>query len=321
MGARIDGRAAASLPPLAVRGVPLRGAEISLKTPSAQVKSCVLLAGLGAQGTTWVSEPYPSRDHTERLLPVAGIQVLHRAAPPSRRDARGRVGVRGPVKAVASLHLSIPGDPSSAAFLAAAACLVPGSTLLLGDVCVNPTRMGFFDLLFRMSDGRAFRGERCNGSMALGGGEPRQDVEVVYPGAPLESARVGEGDVPAMVDELPLLAVLATQAHGTTSVRGAVELRNKESDRLSACAVELARLGARITEYNDGWDIEGPTPLHGGSVSSGGDHRLAMAFAVAALVARGPVTIHDAQAAAVSDPSFFDRLRRLGVEVEEESST
>lgn len=297
MGASLDGRGEGNFAPLAIRGKELEGREFSLEVASAQVKSCLLLAGLLARGETWVEEPLATRDHTERLLPLLGVNV----------ERRGRAaGVSGPVH----LHpftLEVPGDPSAAAFFVVAASLVPGSRICLRGVGLNPHRTGFLRVLSRM--GARFRVIRESGGV-----EPVGDLEVES--ANLQATAVTPEEVPSLIDELPVLAVAAAGARGTTRVAGAEELRVKESDRLAACAQELSRLGARIEERRDGWIIEGPALWRGGTVSSWGDHRLAMAWAIAALVASDPVTIQGAEAVAVSYPGFFADLRALGVRVE-----
>ncbi|MEW6547469.1 MAG: 3-phosphoshikimate 1-carboxyvinyltransferase [Bacillota bacterium] len=304
MGADIDGRQEGNLAPLAIRGRALTGREFTLPVASAQVKSCLLLAGLLADGETWVEEPLRTRDHTERMLPLAGVTV----------SSKGRaVGVRGPCR-LRRFEVHVPGDPSAAAFLVVASCLVPGSRVVLRRVGLNPHRTGFLRVLARM--GARLRVVPGDGAGA--GGEPVGDLEVLS--ARLQATEIGPEEIPSLIDELPVLAVAACAASGVTRVRGASELRVKESDRLAAVAGELSRLGARIAETPDGWIIEGPCRLHGGSVSSWGDHRLAMAWAVAALASEGPVEVAGAEAVAVSYPGFFADLRALGATIEAEES-
>lgn len=305
MGARIDGRQDGNLAPLAVRGAGLEGRAFTLEVASAQVKSCLLLAGLLASGETWVEEPLATRDHTERMFPLAGLTV--------RRRGRA-VGVVGPARP-RGFEVRVPGDPSAAAFLVVAACLVPGSRVVLPGVGVNALRTGFLRVLSRMGA----RIELTAGApVAAPGeaerGEPVADLEARY--SPLLATDIGPEEVPSLIDELPVLAVAACAARGVTRVRGAAELRVKESDRLAAVAEELRRLGARITELPDGWVIEGPCRLRGGTVSSRGDHRLAMAWAVAGLAADAPVQVTGAEAVAVSYPGFFAHLEALGARVE-----
>lgn len=294
MGACLDGRQDGNLAPLAVRGARLVGKEFTLAVASAQVKSCLLLAGLLAEGETWVQEPLPTRDHTERLLPLAGIGVATRG---------GAVGVRGPARP-RPFELQVPGDPSAAAFWVVAASVVPGSEVVLRGVGLNPGRAGFLRVLSRM--GASVRVTPGAGT----GPEPVGDLEVR--GSALRGTEIEPHEIPGLIDELPVLAVAACAARGITRVCGAGELRVKESDRIAGVVRGLSALGARIAETPDGWVIEGPSPLHGGRVSSLGDHRLAMAWAVAALGASGPVELEGAEAVAVSYPDFFGHLVTLG---------
>ncbi len=298
MGALIDYLEGEGHAPLRVRGPRegrLRAIEHEPPVPSAQVKSCVLLAGLYAEGVTVVRESSPTRDHTERLLARLGAPL----------DGRGReVRLRGPVERLEPFELRVPGDPSSAAFFVAAAALLPGSELLLRHVGVNPTRTGFLDALRRMGAPIELLDEREVG------GEPVADVLVR--GAPaLRGLELDGAEVPRLIDELPLLAVVATRAEGVTVIRGAKELRVKETDRIRAVALNLRRLGARVEERPDGFVIEGPQALRGGRVEGFGDHRVVMAFAVAGLVARGETVIEGAEWADVSYPQFFEALERV----------
>ncbi len=304
MGALIDYLEGEGRAPLRVRGPSegrLRAIEHEPPVPSAQVKSCVLLAGLYAEGVTVVRESSPTRDHTERLLARLGA--------PLELDGLGLeygrgVRLRGPVERLEPFELRVPGDPSSAAFFVAAAALLPGSELLLRHVGVNPTRTGFLDALRRMGAPIELLDEREVG------GEPVADVLVR--GAPaLRGLELDGAEVPRLIDELPLLAVVATRAEGVTVIRGAKELRVKETDRIRAVALNLRRLGARVEERPDGFVIEGPQALRGGRVEGFGDHRVVMAFAVAGLVARGETTIEGAEWADVSYPQFFEALERV----------
>ncbi len=290
MGAAITGRAGGRLPPLVVQGGGLKGIEYTLPMASAQVKSCLLLAGLGAEGPTSIIEPAPTRDHTERMVAAMGASLQQA----NRRVTVERTGRLEP------MEITVPGDLSSAAFLAAAATLVPGSFLRIRDVGVNPTRTGFLDILAAMGASVVLENRR------LEAGEPVADLVVGH--ADLRGTVV-EGDlIPLAIDELPLVAVLATQAQGRTEVREAQELRVKESDRIAALVEELQRLGADIEELPDGFVVEGPTPLKGGLVRARGDHRLAMALAVAGLVASSSVVIEDAERSEDSFPGFFELL-------------
>ncbi|HEU4723703.1 MAG TPA: 3-phosphoshikimate 1-carboxyvinyltransferase [Candidatus Eisenbacteria bacterium] len=293
LGADLAARDGGRLAPVVVRGRALHGAEVDTAVASAQVKSALLLAAIQAEGTTLVREPAETRDHTERMLPLFGAPV--------RRD-----GLEVSVAGGAPLHgaeIDVPGDPSAAAFLAAAAALVPRSDVLLRGVGVNPTRRAFFDLLARAGAQVAFENPRNAGE------EPVADLHIRH-GA-LNPLSIGAAEIPALIDELPLVAVLAAFARGTSSVRGAAELRVKESDRIAAIAAAFAAIGGVIEEKEDGWDIVGSGRLRGGSVETRGDHRIAMAFLVAGLRATDGITVDDASAAAVSDPGFLPRLRKL----------
>jgi 3-phosphoshikimate 1-carboxyvinyltransferase len=293
LGADITARDGDRLPPVVVRGRSLAGAAVSTGVASAQVKSAVLLAAIQASGTTRLTEPAPTRDHTERLLPHFGAAVGRE---------QGALRVDGP----AALHgadIRVPGDVSAAAFLLGAAALVPRSELRLRDVGVNPTRTAFVSLVERMG-ARVTREEEREWN-----GEPVADL-VVRAGS-LGPVHVTASEVPGLIDELPLLAVLAAFARGASEIRGAEELRVKESDRIAAMTEGLTRIGVRVEEHPDGWTIHGAGAVRGGSVDARGDHRIAMAFLVAGLRAREGVTVQGAEAARVSDPGFLPRLRRL----------
>jgi 3-phosphoshikimate 1-carboxyvinyltransferase len=297
MGALILGRDAGQRPPLAVQGGALQGLDHRLPVASAQVKSALLLAGLYASGSTTVRVPGPARDHTERMLAAMGARletvgwdvVLHPGTPLQPHD------------------LTVPGDLSSAVFLAVAAALVPGSEVVLPGVGVNPTRSGLLDVLRVMGADLIVPQERVQG------GEPVADLTVRATG--LRAADVAGELVVRMIDEIPLLAVAATQAQGETVVRDAAELRVKETDRIATTVHELRRLGARIDARPDGLVVEGPVRLRGATVSSHGDHRLAMALAVAGLVAEGETTVLGADCIGDSFPGFARMLQRLGGEV------
>lgn len=303
MGARI--RATEGRPPLTGEGGGLHGAEHALRLASAQVGSAILLAALNAEGATTVVYPAPVRDHTERLLAAMGAPV--------RWD--GRVSrLDGPVAGLrppADGRLTVPGDLSGAAFLLAAAALVPGSDIRLAGVGLNPGRTGILDILEAMGAPVAISGWRVEG------GEPVGDLRLqVPPGGGLVAATVRGDLVPRAIDELPLLAVLATQARGLTRLQGAAELRVKETDRLAVMAEALGRMGADIRLRDDGWEIQGPTPLRGGAHLDGqGDHRVVMALAVAGLVAEGRTVIDGAERVADSFPGFVTALQGLGASV------
>jgi len=288
--AAVDGRAPLRIAP----GARLRGMHHDLPVASAQVKSALLLAGLWAEGGTSVREPARSRDHTERMLRAFG-------APIAVGEAIAIAPPGAPLRAPATLR--IPGDPSSAAFLLGAALLVPGGDVTVVHVDANPTRTGFLDVLERMGAAiaRTPAGEAA--------GDPVATLRARH--APLRATTVGPGEIPALVDEVPLLALLATQAIGTTEIRGAGELRVKESDRIATTAAGLSALGARVEELPDGLRIHGPTPLVGREVESHGDHRIAMTLALAGLAAQGQTTVRGAACVDVSFPGFFERLAGL----------
>ncbi|WP_287128491.1 3-phosphoshikimate 1-carboxyvinyltransferase [Candidatus Cyanaurora vandensis] len=293
MGAKIWGRAAGKFAPLAVQGTALQPLHYVSPVASAQVKSALLLAGLLSEGETLVTEPHPSRDHTERMLRAFGCPVTVKGT---------TVSVMGPA-ALTAQNIIVPGDISSAVFWLVAATITPDSELTLLNVGLNPSRTGALEVLQQM--GADITILNCREA----GGEPVADLRVrsaQLTGAVLEGALI-----PRLVDEIPVLAVAATQATGTTTIRDAQELRVKESDRLQAVAQQLGILGADITEYPDGLVIRGKTELRGGAVRSLGDHRMAMALAVAGLVGRGAVEIEDAQCAQVSYPNFFKVLKEL----------
>jgi 3-phosphoshikimate 1-carboxyvinyltransferase len=286
--------------PVTVRGAALHAVDWTLRVPSAQLKSAVLLAGLRAQGTTRVTEPLPSRDHTERLLAHLGAGVVRHGT---------TVEVEGGAR-LAGAEVALPGDVSSAAFLVVATLLVPGSELRLVDVGTNPTRTGALGILRRMGAAVDIEGEH------VVAGEPRATLRVRA--APLTATAIAPGEVPGAIDELPILCVAAALARGRTTVAGAGELRVKESDRIAAIE-QLRLLGVAVRTGTDAIEIEGSAgrPLRGGRVAAHGDHRIAMAFAVAGLVAAGGVEIDDPACVEVSYPGFFAALRDLGAPAED----
>lgn len=294
MGARVDttdGHA-----PLVVEGAALHSIDYRLPVPSAQVKSAVLLAGLLAEGETTVIEPLPTRDHTERLLEQAGARVTRRPR---------SVSVE-PAERLTLDQIEIPGDFSSAAPLLVAAAIVPGSRVTVHGVGLNPRRTGLLDVLEGMGARVAIYNRR------MIGGEPAGEVEVHS--SELVAASVSAEEVPALIDELPLFALAACHARGQSTVRGATELRFKESDRLEAIVEELRRLGAHIRTTRDGFRIRGvPARLRGGVVDARGDHRLAMLGAVAGLSSREGVELRGAEVVETSFPGFFEILRQLVV--------
>ena len=289
MGARIVASGDGRFPPLRISGGSLRGITYTLPVASAQVKSAVLLAGLLAEGPTTVVEPTPTRDHTERMLATFGA--------PIRRDG-DRVSVTA--AALRGHEVRVCGDISSAAFLLAAAAGMPGSELTVEHVGLNPTRTGFLDVL------RALGAEVDVRQTGEDTGEPVGAVTVR--GRRLRGVRIGGSLIPRVIDELPVLCVIATAAEGETVISDAAELRVKESDRIAVIARGLRALGGEVEERPDGLTVYG-SPLHGGRVASAGDHRIAMAFAVAGLLAGGPVTVEGAESIAVSFPAFTRVLR------------
>ena len=292
MGARICLTNEAHGPVRIESGPQLSAIDFVLDVASAQVKSAILLAALRAQGTTRLTGQIGSRDHTERLLPHFGASI---------DTCAERISLRG-VQHLQAASLKIPGDPSSAAFWVAAACVVPSSRLVLNNVLLNPTRTGFFRVLQRMGASLEVAVTSCS---------PEVVGDLVCCGAALHGVTVEAGEVPSMIDELPALAVAATQACGRTEVRGAAELRLKETDRIEAMAENLRRMGARIETFTDGFRIDGPQRLHGAPVDSFGDHRVAMAMAVAGLAAEGETCIEGAEAVDVSYPDFFRALAQV----------
>jgi 3-phosphoshikimate 1-carboxyvinyltransferase len=291
MGASIDLSPSGTLP-ATVTGAALHGLNHRLKVSSAQVKTALLLAGLGADDETWVHEPELSRDHTERLLPAFGVHLL--------RGADG-VGVRR--QALVGTQVTVPGDPSSAAFLAAAATLVPGSSLRITGVGTNPTRTGFLEALSAMGAPVAIEGETTVA-------EP-YGTWVCSPVSALRGATIAGEIVPRLIDEVPVLAVVAALAQGTTTIRDAAELRVKESDRLKLVARGLTAMGAELEELPDGLVIRGGRPLRGAHIDSGMDHRIAMSFAIAGLVADGETVIDGVEWADISFPGFFRLLAEV----------
>jgi 3-phosphoshikimate 1-carboxyvinyltransferase len=297
MGAEIDatdGR----LPPFTVNGARLRSIHYELPVASAQVKSCVLLAGLAADGATTVSEPSASRDHTERMLTAAGVTV--------HRNGR-HVTVAGTDELTLD-EIVIPGDPSSAAFAIAAGVLVPGSRLVLRGVGVNWTRSGFVRIAQRMGAIVIGDLEDEPGDL-VAATEPISDLDVTA--GPLVGTVVEAEEVPLAIDELPLVALLGAFAEGETVVRGAQELRLKETDRIATVVDGLRGLGATIEATEDGFAVTGTGGLRGGRISSHGDHRLAMLGAVAGLASREGVEVDGMEAADVSYPGFMDDMARL----------
>jgi len=293
MGARISGRHEGNFAPLALQGGKLSGITYAMPVSSAQVKSSLLLAGLYADGATRITEPVLSRDHTERMLGYLG-------APLSVN------GTEAAIQPGAELHagrLTVPGDISSAAFFIAAGLLVPGSEILLHEIGVNPTRTGCIDILRRMGGAIEIINER------LQCGEPVADILVRS--SDLRAVEIGGDLIPRTIDELPILAVAAARAAGTTVIRDARELRVKESDRIATMTGELRKCGVAVEERDDGMVITGSPELRGAVCRSHGDHRVAMSMAIAGLWSTGQMTIEDCECIKTSFPEFIENLQSL----------
>jgi len=295
MGAKIDGRKNGEFTPLSIRGGELKGIAYQSPVASAQIKSSILLAGLQAEGTTSVTEPHLSRDHTERMLQAFGVNV-------SREGLT--VSVQGG-QVLKGREIQVPGDISSAAFLIAAVMVVPDSTLLIRNVGINPTRTGIIDVVRAMGGQIELQNQRVVNE------EPVADLFVQHSEL---TGTIIEGDlIPRLIDEIPVIAVMATQAQGRTIIRDAEELRVKETDRIATVVSELSKFGAKVTPTDDGMIIEGPTKLTGVAIDSLGDHRIGMAMAIAGLIAEGETTIANAEAINVSFPGFAQLLDNLTV--------
>ena len=304
MGAELHGRNDDSLPPLTVVGhTPLRAVDITTPVPSAQVKSAILLAGLRAEGRTTVRERVATRDHTERMLRARGVPV--------ERVADGDGGVAWTVEggsAVQAIDQRVPGDVSAAAFWLVAGSIHPDAELTLRDVGVNPTRRAVIDLLRAMGadiDERSIDGA-AGAEAGADAGEPMADL--IVRSSDLRAIDVDPAEVAAAIDEIPVLCLAATRATGTTTIRGAGELRHKESDRIAGVAAGLRAMGARVDIDGDDLRIHGAADLRGATTDSLDDHRLAMTFAIAGLVASKPVIIERPDSAAISYPGFLSDL-------------
>jgi 3-phosphoshikimate 1-carboxyvinyltransferase len=292
LGAVVDTSAGGTAPVHVRGGHPLHGGHIAMKVASAQLASSLMLAATGANGRVTISGAGTARDHTAKMLPHFGVAVSR---------AGDDIVVDGP-QTFRAADFHVPGDPSAAAFWLAAAAIVPGACIVVENVNLNPTRLGFVDALERMGAGV---------KITVTAEEPEPMGHIEVSARPLHAIAIEEPEVPAILDELPLLGIVAAYATGTTTVRGARELRVKESDRIAVLVKGLQALGGSIAEVDDGFDVTGGVPLHGATVESGGDHRLAMAFAIAALGASAPVTIEDSGCVAISHPSFFADLAAL----------
>jgi 3-phosphoshikimate 1-carboxyvinyltransferase len=297
---RLMGADLGDTPPLSLRGTALHGIEYTMSVASAQVKAAILLAALQADTPTVIHEPGPSRDHSERLLRSLGVSVVNEA---------NTVTLTPPGRPLSAFEATVPGDISSAAFVFAAAALVPNSEVTVTDVGVNDTRTGILDVLVAMG------GDVCIANVREVNGEPIADITVKS--SELRGITVDGDLVVRMIDEFPIFAVLASQARGETIVREAEELRVKESDRIGSLASELRKLSVQIEERPDGFVIGGPTRLSGAVVDSHGDHRLAMSLAAAGLIADGATTVTRAEAYRESFPNFVSLLQGLGGTVHE----
>ena len=298
MGAKIDGREDGNKLPLSIRGGDLKGIKFFNKKSSAQVKSAILLAGLNATGDTEVEEPIKSRDHTEKLLIAMGVPLE------IKEEETYKVKLKEKVEKLNPVEIDVPADPSSAAFFAAAAIIVPNSEILLKDVLVNPTRDGFFRKLKEMGAEIEYLNNREKA------GEPVADIFVKY-SPNLKGIKITKADVPSMIDELPLLMLIATQAEGETIITGAEELRVKESDRIKAVVENLKNLGVEVEELPDGAIIKGKQKIKGGTVDSYNDHRIAMGFSILGLISEKGINIKNAECVFISYPEFYEHLEKV----------
>ncbi|MDP6757717.1 MAG: 3-phosphoshikimate 1-carboxyvinyltransferase [Chloroflexota bacterium] len=293
MGARISGRNDGRKAPLAVEGGELHGIEYKMPVASAQLKSSLLLAGLAAKGRTVLHQTAVSRDHTELMLAAQGVAV----------QSDGLTLTIEGGQPASAVDIDVPGDVSSAAFWMIAAAIHPDADLTLRNVGINPTRAGVLAVLRRM---------RADIQIEEIGGGPEPVADIRIRSSQLCATRIGGTEIPTLIDELPALALAATQAEGATEVRDAAELRVKESDRIAVTATGLRHLGADIQELDDGFIINGPTPLVGATVDGHDDHRLAMSLGVGSLIATGETVLHGADCVDVSYPGFWEQLARIG---------
>lgn len=293
MGAKINGRENGQYTPLAIQGTALKAIDYTMPVASAQVKSAILLAGLRADGTTIVREKEITRDHTERMLQQFGAKI----------DVKdGVISLEGSQR-LHGTHVDVPGDISSAAFFLVAGAIVPNSEIVLKNVGINPTRAGIIEVLQQMGANVAVDQELSDAA------EPTATITIRT--SNLKGTTI-EGDIiPRLIDEIPIIALLATQAEGTTIIRDAEELKVKETDRITAVVTELKKLGADITATDDGMIINGPTSLKGAKLSTYGDHRIGMMAAIASLITDSSIEIDDADCIAVSYPTFFEHLDLL----------
>ena len=294
MGAGIIARAANKYPPVAIQGKKLQPIQYSLPVASAQLKSSILLAGLYAEGETVITEPSRSRDHTERMLPSFGAELKIEGL---------RVGIKGRTK-LTGTEVYVPGDFSSAAFFLVGALLIGAADITAKGVGINPTRTGLLGALKKM-------GAHIEvGNVREVSGETIADIHCSA-GSGLKAIDISKEEIPSLIDEFPILCVAATQADGITTIRGAEELRVKESDRIKSMSTELRKMGVDIEEFPDGLSIRGRTVLKGNVLESYDDHRIAMALSIAGLISEGKTTLNGVSSVNISFPGFFDIIRRL----------
>lgn len=299
MGAEIYGREGDSFPPIVIRGAKLHGIEYQLPIPSAQVKSAILLAGLFAEGDTIIEQPLPSRDHTERLLELMGAQI--------RFDNR-HIHLAPTMSPLNAVDITVPGDTSSAAYWIVAGVIHPNARIKVKGCGINPLRLGILDALTAMGARIKLEREHLENNELV--------ADIIVESSQLRGIEISGEIVPRLIDEIPLLALAGCIARGTTVIRDASELRTKESDRIATTVRELSLLGAKIDELPDGMVIHGGGLLTGTEVKSHADHRLAMTLAVAGLVAKGEVVIHNAEVTEISYPGFWQELENISVSSE-----
>lgn len=293
MGAQITGRSGGQFTPLAVQGKDLQGIDYQMPVASAQVKSAILLAGLSAKGTTIVRETESTRDHTERMLRQFGVDI---------QSENGTIRLKGGQE-LTSTHIDVPGDISSAAFFLVAGAIADNSEITLVDVGINPTRTGIIDVLQRMGATIQVNENESFGEEPVG--------SITIKTSQLQAIEISGDLIPRLIDEIPVIALLATQANGVTIIKDAAELKVKETDRITAVVNELKKLGADIKATDDGMIIKGPTQLSGGIVNSYGDHRIGMMGAIASVIANDSIVIEDSSCISISYPNFFDHLKTV----------
>ncbi len=294
-GVEVGGRKENSFPPFFVRGKNrVKAFSYRLSIPSAQVKSALIFAALRGEGMSFIEEPLPSRDHTENLLRYLGVKI----------EKKNNIIEIKPPSFIPASYLSLPGDLSSASFLIALATLLPQSHILVKDVGLNPTRTGFLTCLREMGGNFKIIEEKEEY------GELRGDIEVEH--SSLRGIKIGKELIPLLIDEIPIIAVLAAKAEGITTISGAEELRVKETDRLKAIAQELKKIGVKIEERKDGLVVQGPCVFQGGKVNSYGDHRIAMSLVIAGIVGNKDLIVEDIDCVKISYPNFFSDLEKIG---------